>query len=99
MGSLSGTHLSAGRNITVKARTLPQKKILDQAAEEVSIISPTLNLTIWSSPASKRGFSDEEQVEYAHLNMDLNRLRPRANTDDGFTIRITQLGPCLVNVG
>ena len=30
MGSLSGTHLSAGRNITVKARTLPQKKILDQ---------------------------------------------------------------------
>ena len=40
-----------GHGISVWSRELPQKKILDEPAEELTISSPMLNATIWSALA------------------------------------------------
>ena len=60
-----------GHGITVTTRELPMKKILDEPAEEITITSPMLNATIWSSAANKF-YAKEKQLKFAHLNVDLN---------------------------
>lgn len=79
IGSLSGSAVTAPHGITVHARQLPDKKIVGHAAEEVTIVSEALNLTIWSSPARKRSFDEDEQEKFAHLNLDLNWMKGRAS--------------------
>ena len=61
----------AGQGISVKSRQLPVKKILDEPAEEVAIVSPLLNVTIWSTAARKFA-GPLKQLKFAHLNVDLN---------------------------
>jgi hypothetical protein len=77
-GSLSGSKLFAPHGITIHARQLPDKKIVGHPAEEVTVLSQALNLTIWSSPARKRGFDASEEEKFAHLNLDLNWMKGRA---------------------
>lgn len=69
-----GKQALLGHGISVTTRELPVKKILNQSAEEVTISSPMLNATIWSSAANKF-YSKEKQFKFAHLNVDLNWLK------------------------
>ena len=83
MGSLSGSNVQmrtpSGATIAVHARQLPDKKIVGHSAEEVTIVSQALNLTIWSSPARKRSFDEKDQEKFAHLNLDLNWMKGKAS--------------------
>lgn len=67
-----------GHGISVWSRELPQKKILDEPAEELTISSPMMNATIWSAPANKF-YAKEKQLKFAHLNVDLNWAKGSAS--------------------
>jgi len=78
MANTSTHALWCGHGISVRTRELPFKKIIDEPAEEVAISSPMLNLTVWSAAAEK--FSGpRKQLQFAHLNVDLNWAKPGAS--------------------
>ena len=63
--------IHAGQGVEVRTRELPVKKIGDMPAEEVSITSSLLNVTVWSAAATKFA-GPAKQLKFAHLNVDLS---------------------------